>query len=89
MLTKNYEKKISWGSNWHAEFKLEAKLSSYEDVEEYFVFEFQDFVTSLGSFMGLFLGWSLLAIIEWVQGIVFVLYQKFFARRSKKTERRK
>ena len=74
IFTKNSEEKISLVANWHAEFQLGVKLSSYEDFEEYFVFGFQDFITSVGSFLGLFLGWSLLAIIDWIQVTACALF---------------
>ena len=70
VFTTTSKSKVSEGAAWHGEFQLGVKLSSYEDYEEYFVFGFQDFITSLGGFLGLFLGWSLLEIIDWLQGIV-------------------
>ena len=73
-LVKTSEQAISWGTSWQAEFQLGAKHSSYQDWSEYAVFQPQDFIASLGGYLGLFLGWSLLSVIQWIQQKVCVVF---------------
>ena len=35
-------------------------------MDEYFIHKFPDFVSDIGGNLGLFLGWSILSIIQWI-----------------------
>ena len=66
------ERNIDWTSNWTSEVYVQPKSSFVEYSSEYLSFSSDDLLSSVGGNLGLFLGWSLLTIIEAFSLIVCV-----------------
>ena len=58
------QRNIDWTSNWTSEVYVQPKSSFVEYSSEYLSFSSDDLLSSVGGNLGLFLGWSLLTIIE-------------------------
>ena len=61
-----------FGKKWISEFYLQPKSSVVECLEEYYSFDFQDLISSIGGYVGLFLGWSVLSLVEIFGGLLFI-----------------
>ena len=61
----------NWDSNWTAMVFVQPKSSLVEIEEEYYTFDTNDLISSIGGNLGLFLGWSLLSIVEAI-GLMFI-----------------
>ena len=71
----SYEKivqKIDWNSNWNSEVYIQPKSSVVDYSSEYYSFDLNDLISSVGGNLGLFLGWSFLTILEAI-GFILVL----------------
>ena len=55
---------IDWDTNYTSSFYLEPASLSYVTSEEYFSYDEGELVGDVGGSLGLFLGWSLLSLIE-------------------------
>ena len=67
ILHYTYEKNvqnITWNTNWRAEVYIQPKSSIVDYSAEYYSFDLNDLISSVGGNLGLFLGWSFLTIIE-------------------------
>ena len=53
---------VKWKTNWISSFYLMPKSSSFQNVVEVYKFGYSDLLADFGSYLGLFLGWSLLSI---------------------------
>ena len=53
-----------WDENWTAMVFVQPKNSLVEIQEEYYTFDTNDLISSIGGNLGLFLGWSLLSLVE-------------------------
>ena len=63
----DYEVKQSvadWDDNWTAMVFVQPKSSMVETQEEYYTYDSNDLISSIGGNLGLFLGWSLLSLVE-------------------------
>ena len=58
------EKIINWRPNWTSEVYIQPKSSVVEYSKEYYSFDINDLMSSVGGNLGLFLGWSLLTFAE-------------------------
>ena len=67
---KDSEKDIEWNKNWTSELFIEAE-DDVEESREYLAYDLNDLVGSVGGYLGLFLGWSLVGLT--VQLSVFIL----------------
>ena len=62
-----YEKnlqKIKWKTNWMSEVYVQPKSSVVDYSTEYYSFDLNDLISSVGGNLGLFLGWSFLTFVE-------------------------
>ena len=66
------EKVINWRPNWTSEVYIQPKSSVVEYSKEYYSFDFNDLMSSVGGNLGLFLGWSLLTFAE-ALGLLLVI----------------
>ena len=66
------EKIINWKPNWTSEVYIQPKSSVVEYSKEYYSFDLNDLMSSVGGNLGLFLGWSLLTFAE-ALGFMFVI----------------
>ena len=57
---------------WISEIFIQPKSSVVEYLEEYYNFDFQDLISSIGGYLGLFLGWSVLSLMEILGGLLFI-----------------
>ena len=65
-------KKVSWQTNGRSEVYIQAKSSVVNYLSEYYSFDFNDLISSVGGNLGLFLGWSFLTFVEAI-GLIIVL----------------
>ena len=65
-----------WDENWTAIVFVQPKSSLVEIQEEYYTFDSNDLISSIGGNLGLFLGWSLLSIVE-ALGLIFIYLKSF------------
>ena len=75
--------KVNWKTEWISSFYIGTKYTSYESVVEYYVFGAEDLLADFGSYLGLFLGWSLLSISRDVQDWI-IGFLDFFTKIFKK-----
>ncbi len=70
----SYSKRENWISEtkWISEAFLQPKSSVVEYLVEYYNFDFQDLISSIGGYVGLFLGWSVLSLVEIFGGLLFI-----------------
>ena len=59
-------------TKWISEVFIQPKSSVVEYLEEYYNFDFQDLISSIGGYVGLFLGWSVLSLVEILGGLLFI-----------------
>ena len=58
---------------------LQPRSSVLEYLEEFYNFDFQDLVSSIGGYLGLFLGWSVLSIVEMFGAVLLIFnVKKYF-----------
>ena len=62
--------KSNWTSNWTAEVYVQPKSNLVEHSTEYLFYDINDLLSSFGGNLGLFLGWSILSVLE---GASFIL----------------
>ena len=65
-------KKVAWQTYGRSEVYIQAKSSVVNYLNEYYSFDFNDLISSVGGNLGLFLGWSFLTLVEGI-GFIFVL----------------
>ena len=58
------EKAITWRPNWTSVVYVQPKSAVVEYSKEYYSFDINDLMSSVGGSLGLFLGWSLLTFAE-------------------------
>ena len=66
-------KKIDWETKWISEVYIQPKSSVVEYSIEYYSFDTNDLISSVGGNLGLFLGVSILSFVEAVT-FFFVIY---------------
>ena len=66
--TKTIEAK--WTNNWTSQVFLQPKSSLVEYKIEHYSFDYNDLISNIGGFLGLFLGWSFLTIIGAISFII-------------------
>ena len=66
-------KKVSWQTNGRSEVFIQAKSSVVNYLSEYYSFDFNDLISSVGGNLGLFLGWSFLTFVEAIGFIVVLI----------------
>ena len=64
---------ITWNSSWSSEVYIQPQSSTVEKSSEYYSFDKNDLISSLGGYLGLFLGWSLLTFFEAIPYILWLL----------------
>ena len=67
---RDSKKSIGWEKSWSSELFIEAD-DDVEEFREYLAYDLNDLVGSVGGYLGLFLGWSLLGLT--IQVSVFIL----------------
>ena len=63
-LTKTKEELVTWKRTWSSAFYMTAESTLVRKEEEFLVFDKSDLINGIGGAMGLFLGWSLLSLIQ-------------------------
>ncbi len=61
-----------------SEVFIQPKSSEVEYLEEYYNFDLQDLISGIGGYVGLFLGWSVLSLVEIFGGLLFFINVKKF-----------
>ena len=75
------ERPMNWNSAWSSEVFVQAASSEVEYSEEYYTFDENDLVSSVGGNMGLFLGWSVLTLVEAIGFLIVVTkVEKYFRK---------
>ena len=66
---------------WSSEVFVQAASSEVEYSEEYYTFDENDLISSVGGNMGLFLGWSVLTLVEAIGFLIVVTkVEKYFRK---------
>ena len=55
---------VNWKKDWISEVYIQAGSNAEDIKTEYYTYEVTDLLGDIGGYMGLFLGWSLLGIIN-------------------------
>ena len=58
------KKDLNWAANWTAEVFIQPKSSILEKTKEYYSFGINDLISNIGGNLGLFLGWSILTVVQ-------------------------
>ena len=58
------QKNLNWAAKWTAEVFIQPKSSILEKTQEYYSFGINDLISNIGGTLGLFLGWSLLTVLQ-------------------------
>ena len=75
------ERPMNWNSAWSSEVFVQAASSEVEYSEEYYTFDENDLISSVGGNMGLFLGWSVLTLVEAIGFLIVVTkVEKYFRK---------
>ena len=84
---------VKWKTDWISSFYLMPKSASSEYIEEYYEYKFGDLLADFGSYLGLFLGWSLLSIsrdvpvwLTWLKNIFKRVFNKYNSAHQVKQE---
>ena len=56
--------KVSWRHDWSSSFYLAAETTEVTKTEEFWVYDLTDAITGIGGALGLFLGWSVLYMVQ-------------------------
>ena len=75
------KKNIGWNKNWTSEVFIEA-ADDVEESREYYVYDLNDLVGSVGGYLGLFLGWSLLGLTVQLSVLILEYFRKFYVNMS-------
>ena len=71
----SYEKNqrtLSWKPNWTSEVFIQPKSSVVEYSTEFYSFDLNDLISSVGGNLGLFLGWSFLTFVEALSFLIII-----------------
>ena len=60
---QSVQEKIVWKADYMSSFFLAIKKPSIHILNQYYKYDWETFVGDFGSYLGLFLGWSLLSIL--------------------------
>ena len=71
------KKNIGWNKNWTSEVFIEPS-DDVEESREYYVYDLNDLVGSVGGYLGLFLGWSLLGVTAQLSVFLLEYFRKFY-----------
>ena len=74
-LTVLSDEKINWENEWVSEVYIQSGSNKREEIVEYLSYDLGDIIGDLGGYLGLFLGWSLLSMTNYVQH----LFRKIFS----------
>ena len=82
----SYEKnlqKVLWETNNRSEVFIQAKTSVVSYMKEYYTFDLNDLISSVGGNLGLFLGWSILTVVGPLGSILIFIINKCKIRFNK------
>ena len=75
------QKDLNWPTKWTAEVFIQPKSSIVEKTKEYYSFDSNDLISSIGGNLGLFLGWSLLSVVQTIGLFVCICKDKMKYRK--------
>ena len=64
------DEKINWKNDWVSEVYIQSGFATREKLLRYLSYDQVFIIGDLGGYLGLFLGWSLLSMIKYVQHIL-------------------
>ena len=64
IFTKHTEEVVTWKHSWSSAFYLTAEATMLRKEDEYLIFDKSDTINGIGGAMGLFLGWSVLFLLQ-------------------------
>ena len=79
---------VNWKTDWISSFYIGPKSQSYISVKEYYQFGNEDLLADFGSYLGLFLGWSVLSISREIPVWLMKLGQYFTKSSSQDEDQR-
>ena len=66
---------VTWKHGWSSAFYLAPEKTEVRREEEFWAFDFSDVINGIGGAMGLFLGWSVLYLVNQLAIGVKTLYK--------------
>ena len=75
---KHKQEEVTWKQDWSSAFYLHAETTKQRLEEEYWVFDSSDALNGIGGALGLFLGWSLLFILQKFLTMCLKIYENCF-----------
>ena len=69
---------LTWPANWTAQVFVQPKSSMVEKTQEYYTFGVNDLISSIGGNLGLFLGWSLLTLLQTLSFFAYICRDRNF-----------
>ena len=69
-------KKIMWRPDWASEVYVQPESSTIKKIHEIYSFDENSLVSSIGGYLGLFLGWSVLSLTEAITLMAFKCFKK-------------
>ena len=79
-LTECKAVEVTWKHAWSSAFYLAAEKTMVRTEEEFLVFDWSDTVNGIGGAMGLFLGWSVLCMIQQLAAAIWNWYRFMVAK---------
>ena len=87
---RNKEEVVTWKRDWSSSFYLRAETTMLREENEFWIFDTSDTINGIGGAMGLFLGWSLLFLLqklaksakEFFIAVIFDKYNNIFTNKS-------
>ena len=73
---RNKEESVTWKQEWSSAFYLHAETTKERQEEEYWVFDANDALNGIGGALGLFLGWSILYILQNILSMCQKIYDQ-------------
>ena len=70
------EESVTWKQEWSSAFYLHAETTEERLEEEYWVFDTSDALNGIGGALGLFLGWSILFILQKILAMCQKIYEQ-------------
>ena len=71
---------IDWPANWTASVFLQPRSAVVEHSTEYYSYDMTDLIGDVGGYLGLFLGWSVLTVLDSLPFILSIIKLKMFQK---------
>ena len=73
-------KRIDWPANWTSSVFLQPRSAVVEHSSEYYSYDLNDLIGDVGGYLGLFLGWSVVTILDALPFTLSIIKIKIFRK---------